>query len=36
MSSLGKCLFSSFIHFFYWVVSFLDIELNELFLCFGH
>ena len=36
MSSLEKCLFRSFAHFFYWVVCFFVIELYELFVYFGN
>ena len=35
MSSLEKCLFSSFVHFFVWVVCFSGIELHELLVYFG-
>ena len=34
MSSLEKCLFSSLAHFFYWVVYFSGIELQELLVYF--
>ena len=35
MSSLEKCLFRS-VHFLIWVFFFFDIELYELFVCFGN
>ena len=35
MSSLEKCLFRSFSHFFYWVVCFSGIELYELLIYFN-
>ena len=34
MSSLEKCLFSSLVHFFDWVVSFSGIELHKLLVYF--
>ena len=34
MSSLEKCLFRSFPHFFYWAVCFSGIELYELLVYF--
>ena len=34
MSSLEKCLFSSLAHFFYWVIYFSGIELQELLVYF--
>ena len=34
ISSLEKCLFRSFSHFFHWVVCFSGIELYELLVCF--
>ena len=34
MSSLEKCLFSSLVHFFDWVVYFSGIELNKLLVYF--
>ena len=36
MSSLEKCLFRSFSHFFDWVVSFSGIELYELLVYIGN
>ena len=36
MSSLEKCLFRSFSHFFYWVVCFSGMELYELLAYFGN
>ena len=36
MSSLEKCLFRCFDHFFDWVVWFFHIELHELLVYFGH
>ena len=36
MSSLEKCLFRSFSHFFDWVVCFSGIELYELLVYFGN
>ena len=35
MSSLEKCLFRFFAHFFDWVVHFSGIELHELLVYFG-
>ena len=35
-SSLEKCLFRSFSHFFDWVVCFSSIELYELLVYFGN
>ena len=35
MSSLEKCLFKSFAHFFNWVVCLLRMELCEFFIYFG-
>ena len=35
MSSLEKCLFKSFSHFFDWVVCFSGIELYQLLVYFG-
>ena len=34
MSSLEKCLFSSMAHFFYWVIYFSGVELEELLVYF--
>jgi len=34
MSYLEKCLFSSWAHFFDWVIYFSGIELRELFVYF--
>ena len=36
MSSLEKCLFESFSHFFDWVVCFAGFELYELLVYFGN
>ena len=36
ISSLEKCLFRSFSHFFHWVVCFSGIELYELLVYFGN
>ena len=36
ISTLEKCLFRSFSHFFYWVVCFSGIELYELLVYFGN
>ena len=36
MSSLEKCLFRSFSHFFDWVFCFSGIELYELLVYFGN
>ena len=35
MSSLEKCLFKSFAHFFNWVVCLPGVELCEFFIYFG-
>ena len=34
-SSLEKCLFKSYAHFFDWVVCFDDVKPHELFVDFG-
>ena len=35
MSSLEKCVFKSFAHFFYWVVFLFGVESYEFFIYFG-